>query len=88
MENSLEIGSPQQVLKSTKQTMERMSHVTQQVNIEEFNPKEYADIHFNKNINIVDTLHHIGDIVFFSSSAIFKNVKSKRLIVDIIRLQL
>ena len=79
VENSLEIGSPQQVLKSTKQTMERMSHVTEQVNIEEFNPREYADIHFNKNINIVDTLHYIGDIVFFSSSAILQECKVKKI---------
>ena len=72
VENTLEIGSPQQVLTSIKQTMERMSHVTQQVNIEEFNPRENADIHFNfnKNINIVDTLHHIGDIVFFSPAVL------------------
>ena len=79
VEKSLEIDSPQQVLKSTKQMMERISHVTQQVNIEEFNPRENANIHFNKNINIVDTLHHIGDIVFFSSSAILQECKVKKI---------
>ena len=47
-----------------------MSHVTQQVNIKEFNPRENADIHFNKNVNIVDILHHIGDIVFFSPAVL------------------
>ena len=75
---SLEIDSPQQVLTSTKQMMERMSHVTQQVNIEEFNPRENADIHFNKAINIVDTLHHIGDIVFFSP-AVLQECKVKKI---------
>ena len=66
VEQSLEIGSPQEVVTSTKQMMEHMSHVTEQVKIEEFNPREKADVHFKKDSNIVDTLHHIGDIVFFS----------------------
>ena len=70
VEQSLEIGSPQEVVTSTKQMMECMSHVTQQVNIEEFNPREKANLHFKKDSNIVDTLHHIGDIVFFSPTVL------------------
>ena len=66
VEKSLEIGSPQEVVISTKQMIEHISHVIQQVNIEEFNPREKSDVHFNKDNNIVDTLYHIGDIVFFS----------------------
>ena len=70
VEQSLKIGSPQEVVKSTKQMMEHMSHVTQQVNIEEFIPKEKANLHFKKTSNIVDTLHHIGDIMFFSPTVL------------------
>ena len=79
VKKSLEIDSPQQVLTSSKQMMEHMNYVTQQVKIEEFNPRENADIHFNKNTNIVDTLHQIGDIVFFSSSAILQECKVKKI---------
>ena len=70
VEQSLEIGSPQEVVTSSKQMMEHMSHVTEQVNIEEFNPREKADVHFKKDSNIVDTLHHIGDIMFFSPTVL------------------
>ena len=70
VEQSLEIGSPQQVVISTKQMMDRMSHMTEQVIIEEFNPREKANLHFKKDSNLVDTLHHIGDIVFFSPTAL------------------
>ena len=70
MEQSLEIDGPQKKVTSTKQMMDRMSHVTEQVIIEDFNPKEKANLHFNKDNNIVDTLHHIGDIVFFSPTVL------------------
>ena len=70
IEQSLEIGSPQEVVTSTKSMMEHMSHVTQLVNIEEFKPREKADVHFKRNGNIVNTLCHIGDIVFFSSTVL------------------
>ena len=65
VEQSLEIGSPREIVTSTKQMMERMSHMVQQVN-----PIEKADVYFKKDINIVDTLHHIGDIVFFSPTVL------------------
>ena len=70
VEQSLEIGSPQEVVTSTKQMMERMSHVTQQVNIEEFNPREKANVYFKKDSKIANRLHHIGDIVFFSPTVL------------------
>ena len=70
VEQSLETGSPQEVVTSTKQMMEHMSHVTEQVNIEKFNPREKANLHFKKDSNIIDTLHHIGDIVFFSPTVL------------------
>ena len=70
VEQSLEIGSPQEVVTSTKQMTEHMSHVTEQVNIEEFNPREKANLFFKKDSNIVDTVHHIGDIVCLSPTVL------------------
>ena len=70
VELSLQIGSSQEVVSSTKQMMERMSHVTEQVNIEQFDPREKVNLHFKRDSNIVDTLHHIGDIVFFSPTVL------------------
>ena len=68
VEQSLKICSQQEVVISTKQMMKRMNQVNH--NIEEFNPKEKADVHFIKDSKIVDTLHHIGDIVFFSTTVL------------------
>ena len=68
VKQSLQTGSPQEVITSTKQMIEHMSHVTQQVKIEEFNPREKANLHFKKDSNIVDTLHHIGDILYLSTN--------------------
>ena len=67
VEQSLKTGSPQQVLRSKKQMMERMSEVTSQINVEELHPKEKADFVLNKDIK---SLHHIGDIVTYSSTAL------------------
>ena len=50
--------------------MEYMSHVTQQVNIEEFNPRDKANLHLKKDSNIFNALHHIGDIVLFSPTVL------------------
>ena len=60
VEQSLKAGSPQQVLRSKKQMMERMSEVTAQINVEELHPKEKADFVLSKDIK---SLHHIGDII-------------------------
>ena len=78
VEQSLEIASPQEIVTSTKQMMEHMSHV-QKVNIEQFNPREKANIYFKKDSNIVDTLHHIGDIVFFSPTAVLQKCKVRKI---------
>uniref|UniRef100_A0A1X7TN55 RING-type domain-containing protein n=1 Tax=Amphimedon queenslandica TaxID=400682 RepID=A0A1X7TN55_AMPQE len=64
---SLKTGSPQQVLESKKQMMERMSEVTAGINVEELHPKEKADFVLSKDIK---SLHHIGDIVTYSSTAL------------------
>ena len=60
VEESVKTGTPQQVLRSKKQMMERMSEVTTQINVEELEPKEKADFVLSKDIK---SLHHIGDIV-------------------------
>ena len=82
VEQNLEICSPQEIVTSTKQMMEHMSHVTQQVSIEEFNLREKANLHFNKDSNIVDTLHHIGDIICLSPTVLqqckIKKIDNKR----------
>ena len=67
VEQSLKTGSPQQVLRSKKQMMERMSEVTAQINVEKLHPKEKADFVLSRNIK---SLHHIGDIVTYSSTAL------------------
>ena len=67
VELSLKTGSPQQVLRSKKQIIERMSEVTAQINLEELHPKEKADFILSKDIK---SLHHIGDIVTYSSTAL------------------
>ena len=60
VELTLKTGTPQQVLSSKKQVMERISEVTTQINVEELEPKEKADFVLSKDIK---SLHHIGDIV-------------------------
>ena len=60
VEQSMKTGNHQQVLRSKKQMMERMSEVTTQINVEGLEPKEKADFVLIKDIK---SLHHIGDIV-------------------------
>uniref|UniRef100_A0A1X7SDB1 B-box C-terminal domain-containing protein n=1 Tax=Amphimedon queenslandica TaxID=400682 RepID=A0A1X7SDB1_AMPQE len=74
VEQSLKTGSPQQVLRSKKQMMERMSEVTAQINVEELHPKEKADFAFSKDIR---SLHHIGDII--SSTTALQQCRVKKI---------
>ena len=69
VESILKTGSPQQVLGSKKQMMERMKEVTAQINVEELHPKEKADFELSKDIKSLD---HIGDILSYSSTALQK----------------
>ena len=69
VEQSLKTGSQQQVLMSKKQMMERMSHVTNKIKVEEYNPIEKADIQLIKN-NIMEL--SIGDIVYTCCSEVKK----------------
>ena len=62
VEQSVKTGTPQQVLSSKKQMMERMSEVATQINVEELQPKVKADLKLIKDSIIVKSLHHIGDI--------------------------
>ena len=61
VEQSLKTGSQQQVLMSKKQMMERMSHVTKEINVEVYNPIEKADIQLIKNNKMKLS---IGNIVY------------------------
>ena len=67
-------SSPQEVVTSTKQMIEQVNDVTQQVKFEELTPKEKADIYFSKTSNIADTRHHIGDIAFFSPGVLQQSI--------------
>uniref|UniRef100_A0A1X7T234 B box-type domain-containing protein n=1 Tax=Amphimedon queenslandica TaxID=400682 RepID=A0A1X7T234_AMPQE len=67
VEQSLKVSISQKVLRSKKQMMERMSEVTAEINVEELHPKEKADFVLSKDIKL---LHHIGDIVTYSSTAL------------------
>ena len=69
VEESVKTGTPQEVLGSKKQMMERMSEVTTQINVEELEPKEKADFVLSKDIK---SLHHIGDIVILPQYKIGK----------------
>ena len=62
VEQILKTGSQQQVLMFKKQMMEHMSHVTKEINVEEYIPIEKADIQLIKN-NILMELS-IGDIIY------------------------
>ena len=64
VEQNLKTGSHQQVLKSKKQMMKHMSHVTKEINVEEYNPIEKADIQLIKNNKMELST---GDIVYTSS---------------------
>ena len=70
VEQSLEVGSPQQVVISTKLMTERISYVTEQVNIKSLESREKANLHFKKCNSIVDSLHHIGDVICVSPTVL------------------
>ena len=70
IEQILEIGNPQEIVISTKQMMDRVSHLIEQVNMEDLTPSEKANLHFNKNVDIITTLHHIGDVICLSPTVL------------------
>uniref|UniRef100_A0A1X7SWS3 Uncharacterized protein n=1 Tax=Amphimedon queenslandica TaxID=400682 RepID=A0A1X7SWS3_AMPQE len=70
----LKTGSPQQVLRSTKQMMERVSEFTAGINVEELHPKEKDDFVLSKDII---SLHHIGGII--SGTIALKQCRVKKI---------
>ena len=70
VEQSIKIGSPQEVVSSTKHMMKHMNHLEQHVDIKEFYPIEKADVYFKKDKNIVDSLHHIGIVICLSPNVL------------------
>ena len=65
VEQSLKTGSPQQVLRSKKQMMERMSEVTGGINVEELQPIEENDLKLMKdNSDSHKSLEHIGALSY------------------------
>ena len=65
VEQSLKTGTHQQVLRSKKQMMERMSEVTTQINVEELCPIEKDDLRLVKeSAETLKSLHHIGIISY------------------------
>ncbi|XP_019857333.1 PREDICTED: E3 ubiquitin-protein ligase TRIM71-like [Amphimedon queenslandica] len=59
VEQSVKTGSPQQVLRSKKQMIERMNEVAQ-INVEKLHPQEKADFILSEDIK---SLYHIGNII-------------------------
>ena len=65
VEQSLKTGTHQQVLRSKKQMMERMSEVTTQINVEELRPIEKDDLRLIKeSAETLESLHHIGTVSY------------------------
>ena len=75
VEQSLKTGSHQQVLMSKKQMMEHMSHVTKEINVEEYNPIEKADVQLIKNNKMELS---IGNIVYTTALQQCKVKKTDR----------
>ena len=65
VEQSLKTDTHQQVLRSKKQMMERMSEVTTQINVEELCPIEKDDLRLIKeSAETLKSLHHIGTVSY------------------------
>ena len=65
VEQSLKTGTHQQVLRSKKQMMERMSEVTTQINVEELRPIEKDDLRLiKKSAETLKSLYHIGTVSY------------------------
>ena len=66
VEQSLKTGTHQQVLRSKKQMMKRMSEVTTQINVEELRPIEKDDLRLIKESaeTLKDSLNDIGTVSY------------------------
>ena len=83
VEQSLKTDTHQQVLRSKKQMMERMSEVTTQINVEELRPIEKDDLRLIKeSAETLKSLHHIGTVSYTAlhqcKVKIFESLKEKK----------
>uniref|UniRef100_A0A1X7TY67 RING-type domain-containing protein n=1 Tax=Amphimedon queenslandica TaxID=400682 RepID=A0A1X7TY67_AMPQE len=82
VEQSLKTGSPQQVLRSKKKMMERMSEVTGGINVEELSPIEENDLKLIKdNSNSLKSLEDIGAVSYnavLEAKVIISNIVHKK----------
>ena len=62
IEQSLEVGSPQQILLEKQRMIEGMGAVSEQINPEVFQPVEEADITFTRNKTVIDNCRNIGKV--------------------------
>ena len=73
VEQSLKTGSHQQVLMSKKQMMEHMSHVTKDINVEEYNPIEKDDVQLIKNNKMELSIGNISYTTALQQCKVKKN---------------
>ena len=62
IEQSLEVGSPQQILSEKQRMIQGMEVASKQINPEVFQPVEEADITFTSNKALVDSCKDIGEV--------------------------
>ena len=62
IEQSLEVGSPQQILLEKQRMIQGMEVASEQINPEVFQPVEEADITFTRNKALVDSCKDIGKV--------------------------
>ena len=59
----LHVNNQQNLVASTKQAMEEATYLIDNVNIDDFYPREKADIYFKGNPNFLDKLIDVGDVI-------------------------
>ena len=66
----LDISNHHELVTSTKQAMEHTTYVIDNFNIDDFYPKEKADIYFKGNPNFLDQLIDVGDVIFLTPTVL------------------
>ena len=62
IEQSLEVGSPQQILLEKQRMLKGVGLATEQINPETFKPVEEADIIYTRNKAVMDSCKDIGKV--------------------------
>ena len=62
IEQSLEVGSPQQTLSEKQRMIQGMEVASKQINPEKCQPVERADIRFTRNKDAIDVIENIGEV--------------------------